>query len=263
MKYGFIGCGNMGGALARAVAAVTPDIMLCDRNTEKANALAEKLGVCTGTDTDVAEACDRIFLGVKPQVMRSAIAEISSKLREKKPLLITMAAGIEIKTLEEMIGASVPIIRIMPNTPVEVGKGLVLYCANALVTDRMLNDFLEDMRFAGKTVSLNENLIDAGCALSGCGPAFVYMFIEALADGAVSCGLPRSNATEFAAQTLIGSAEMVLRSGKHPGELKDNVCSPGGSTICGVKALEDGGFRSAVINAVVESFKKNMKLGND
>lgn len=144
-----------------------------------------------------------------------------------------MAAGLTTEKICEMAGVQLPVIRIMPNTPVLLGKGIVLYCGNALVSEEKLKDFVSDLSHAGKLDKLPENLFDAATSLTGCGPAYAYMFIDALADGAVSCGVPRSKAIEYAANVLIGAAEMVLSTGEHPSKLKDNVCSPGGSTIAG------------------------------
>lgn len=259
MKYGFIGCGNMGSAIARSLSKTTTDIMLSDPFA--ANSLAKELDCTVGTNTEVAENCNSIFLAVKPQVLESAITPIASILSEKAPLLITMAAGVEIKKIEAMVGAPLPIIRIMPNTPVAVGSGTILYCCNELVTQEMCDNFLADMQHAGLLDSIPENLIDAASALSGCGPAYVYMFIEALADGAVACGVPRAKAMNYAANTLAGAAQMVLQTGTHPGALKDAVCSPGGSTIAGVKALEEHGFRGAVMDCIWDAYIRTKELG--
>ena len=260
MKYGFIGCGNMGGAIARALSKTTTDILLSDPYA--AESLAQKLGCRFGDNEQAVSCCQRLFLAVKPQILRSAIAPIADLLCKKKPVIITMAAGVKISAIEEMIGVKLPIIRIMPNTPVSVGCGTILYCTNELVDESTLNDFLQDMQYAGMLDPISENLIDAGSALSGCGPAYVYMFIEALADGAVACGVPRAKAMTYAANTLIGAAQMVLQSGNHPGALKDAVCSPGGSTIAGVRALEGSAFRGAVMNCVEAAFHRTKELGN-
>lgn len=260
MKYGFIGCGNMGGALARALSKSTTDIMLADHSFEKADSLAKELGCKSSNNLEIAENCDRIFLAVKPQVLSSVLSEIKDILIGKETLLISMAAGVQISQIESYISDKA-IIRIMPNTPVSIGKGMILYCANKEVTKSNINSFVEDMRFAGTFDQIDEKLIDAGSAVSGCGPAFMYMFLEALADGGVACGLPRDKALSYAAQTMLGSAELLIQSGSHPGVLKDAVCSPGGSTISGVKALEDGGLRAAGINAVIRAFERTKELG--
>lgn len=259
MKYGFIGSGNMGGAIARALAKKTKNFLLTDRSG-KAKALAEELGVSYGTNEDAAR-CDRVFLGVKPHMMQDMLAPLQEILRQRRPLLITMAAGLQINQIEAFAGTRLPVIRIMPNTPVAVGKGVIQYCRNDLVTDEVLEDFLQDLQHAGMLDALEERLIDAGSALSGSGPAYVYMFLEALADGAVACGIPRAKAMEYAAATIIGAGEMFLATGQHPGALKDAVCSPGGSTIMGVKALENKGFRGAVMDCVTATYNRNKELG--
>ena len=260
MKYGFIGCGNMGGAIARALSKVTNDIMISDRSG-KANTLADELQITYADTMSVATSCDRIFLAVKPQMMKDALAPLQKYLRTYKPLLITMAAGLEISKIQELAGAELPVIRIMPNTPVLVGKGMTLYCCNDLVDEALLEDFLDDMAFTGHMDQIPEHLIDAAGVVSGCGPAYMYMFAEALADGAVACGVPRGKALEYAAATLIGAGEILLQTGEHPGKLKDNVCSPGGSTIAGLNVLEQRAFRGAVMDCVKAAYKRNQELG--
>ncbi|MBQ8894355.1 MAG: pyrroline-5-carboxylate reductase [Clostridia bacterium] len=258
MKYGFIGCGNMGGALAAAAARSVggSSLLLADADPQKAAALAETLGAAAATNQEIAESCDYIILGVKPQVMGKVLKELPIK---GNPVMVSMAAGLKIESLKEMLGQELPWIRMMPNTPVQVGEGRILYASEA--EPEQTAGFCRLFAHAGKLLELEEKLIDAGSALSGCGPAFVYQFIEALADGGVACGLPRAIAMELAAGTVLGSAKTVLETGAHPGALKDAVCSPGGSTIMGVKALEDGGFRSAAINAVTEAYHKTKELG--
>ena len=194
-------------------------------------------------------------------MMKDVLAPLQTILAEKKPLLITMAAGLTMQQIAEFAGCELPVIRIMPNTPVAIGKGVIQYCLNDLVSAQMLEEFLNDMRFSGVLDPLEERLIDAGSAISGSGPAYVYMFIEALADGAVACGIPRAKALEYAAATVIGAGEMILATGQHPGELKDAVCSPGGSTIAGVRALENHGFRAAAMEAVIATCCRNKELG--
>lgn len=260
MRYGFIGCGNMGGAIARALRKTTDSIMISDPSPA-AQLLAQELGCEYADNQKTVSSCDRLFLAVKPQMMQTVLAPLQALLQEKKPLIITIAAGLEIAKIEAFIGCKLPVIRIMPNTPVAVGKGMITYCANALVTEDMLSSFLADMQYAGRMDKLSEKLIDAASALAGCGPAFMYMFIEALADGAVACGLPRQNAIEYAAATMAGAAEMVLTTGTHPGALKDAVCSPGGSTIEGVKVLEENSFRGAVMDCVTAAYKRSIELG--
>lgn len=260
MNYGFLGCGNMGGALVKALSKVTKDITVTDRSG-KAKALADSLGIRYGTAEEIAATCDRIFLAVKPHMMADLLKPLQQTLQQRRPLLITMAAGLTVSAIEEMAGGELPVIRIMPNTPVAVGKGMTQFCRTELVDEAAIASFREDLRFSGQLDELEERLIDAASALSGCGPAYVYLFIEALADGAVACGIPRAKAMEYAAATLIGAGEMVLATGQHPGALKDAVCSPGGSTIAGVRALEQHGFRGTVMDCVAAAFEKNKELG--
>lgn len=261
MKYGFIGCGNMGGAIARALSNTTKEITLADKAIDKAQELAAELSIKCGTNEEVIGSSDVVFLAVKPQMRQEVLDSLKGLLLEKRPVLVTMLAGTEIATLENQLGEKLPIIRIMPNTPVGVGKGLILYCRNEAVSDEVLHAVVADLQPAGYLDELAENLIDAGSSVSGCGPAYMYMFIEALADGGVACGLPRDKALKYAELTMIGSGELAFQSDKHPEQLKDEVCSPGGSTIMGVKALEEKGFRDAAISAVLAAHKKTKKLG--
>ena len=263
--FGFIGTGNMGGALARAACRRRPEqVVLTNRTLEKAVALAEELDCDIAMDNEaVAREAQYIFLGVKPQMMEGLLRSLASTLaaRADRYVLVSMAAGLSIARLQEMLGFAAPILRIMPNTPCAIGQGMILYAAREQVTEAEVEEFCDKMAGAGRFDALEERLMDAASAVSGCGPAFVYQFIEAMADGGVACGLPRAKAQEYAAQTLAGAAGMVLATGRHPGQLKDEVCSPGGSTIAGVYALEQGGVRAAVMGAVVASWKKNGELG--
>ena len=260
MKYGFIGCGNMGSSLVRALCKSTADIAITDRSG-KAKALAQELGIAYSDNFAICAECKRIFLGIKPHMMADCLAPLKSLLAEKKPLLITMAAGLEISKIEEMAGIELPVIRIMPNTPTAVGKGVIPYCCNDLVDAVTLEDFLADMAPCGLLDNLAEGQIDAATALSGSGPAYMYLFLEALADGAVACGLPREKAISYAAATMEGAAKMLLSSGQHPGALKDAVCSPGGSTIAGIRVLEERGFRAAAMECVAAAYQRNKELG--
>ena len=263
--FGFIGTGNMGGALARALRKNVSgkEIELTNRSIEKADALASEL-CChvAASNEEVARKSGYIFLGVKPQMMEEMLLGLRETLaqREDRFILVSMAAGLTIGRIREMAGGDYPIIRIMPNTPASIGEGMILYTASSDVLDTELQLFLSAMSGAGRLSPLPEHLMDAGSAVSGCGPAFVDLFIEALADGGVACGLPRAAALEFAAQMAAGSAKLILESGKHPGQLKDAVCSPGGTTIQGVRALEEGGFRGTVMNAVIKAYEKNFDL---
>lgn len=263
--YGFIGAGNMGGALAQAVirAVGGSRVSISCRKPKNAEIKAAEFGCASSDNIGIAESCDYIFLGVKPQMMEELLGSIAPRLaaRQKPFVLVTMAAGLSCKKISEFAGGNYPVIRIMPNTPSAIGEGIILAARNNLVSDESFNLLKSALSTAGTIDELNEDLIDAGSAVSGCGPAFVYLFIEALADGAVACGLSRAKALEYAAKTVSGSAQMVLSSGLHPGQLKDAVCSPGGSTIAGVRSLEENGFRAAAINAVTSAFEKTKALG--
>ncbi len=262
--YGFIGCGNMGGALVRAASRIVSaqSIHVFDQNLEKTKHLADELGVTVATEEGVA-LCDFIFIGVKPQMLKGLFADLTKRLegRSGRAVIISMCAGVTLSTLREMIPQKHGIIRIMPNIPASVGEGMMLYTCDDSITGDEEQAFTELMIGSGKLCKLDEKLIDAGSAISGCGPAFVSMFISALSDGGVECGLPRDKATLLACQTLIGTAQMLLNTDIHPEALKDAVCSPGGSTVKGVHALEDGAMRSAVSNAVVAAYKKTVELG--
>ena len=260
MKYGFIGCGNMGGAIAKALSRSTKDILVSDRSG-KAKTLAQELGIAYGSVAEVAANCDRIFLGVKPHMMQGVLAPLQGILAEKKPLLITMAAGLTMEQIDSFAGGGFAVIRIMPNTPTAIGKGVIQYCCNAPVDAAVVSDWLGDMEKCGLLDELEERLIDAGSAISGSGPAYMYVFLEALADGAVACGIPRAKAYEYAAMTMVGAAEMYLQTKTHPGALKDAVCSPGGSTIAGLRALEEHAFRAAATDCVIATYNRNKELG--
>ena len=264
LKFAFIGVGNMGGALARAALRGMPGdcVGLAGRTEEKTRALAEELGCHAGSAAGIAKWGTFLFLGVKPQVMPELLADIAPLLAERQDrfVLVTMAAGLTIARIQELAGGEYPVIRIMPNIPASVGEGMILYTCGQGVTEDEEQVFLEAMAGAGRFSALPEHLMDAGSAVSGCGPAFADLFLEALADGGVACGLPRAQALELAAQMLLGSARLALKSGQHPGSLKDAVCSPGGTTIQGVRTLEAAGFRSAVMEAVIAAYEKTLEL---
>lgn len=249
----------MGGALARALAKSTNDIMLADFDNSKAIALANELGVTVGDNQTIAAQCDRIFLGVKPQMMQDMLDGIKSDLKNDT-VLISMAAGLTTDKISEMAGG-LPVIRIMPNTPVSVGEGVILYCLKNVSQD-IVDNFVNDMTFSGKLYSIDESLIDAGCSVSGCGPAFMYTFANAVAKGGVECGLDKSQAIEFAAATMLGAAKMLLENGdKTPEQLTDAVCSKGGSTIEGVNVLRGSEFENIVADCIKAAYKRNIELG--
>ncbi len=264
MKYlaGFIGSGNMGSALAQAVSkSIDPkEIAVSDHSQKKAETLAESLGANSTSNAEIVKESKYIFLGVKPQMLKKLFKEIAPILAERDDdfVLVTMAAGTSIADISEFAGKSYPTIRIMPNTPVSIGRGIILFAANESVADT--KEFCEMMKMSGTLDEIPENLIDAASCVTGCSPAWIYMFIEALSDGGVKCGLPRAKAIEYACDALIGSAELVKKSGKHPGQLKDEVTSPGGTTIAGVHALEKKRFRGTVMDAVTAAYKRTLNL---
>lgn len=259
---GFVGTGNMGGALARAASADKQNsLLLANRTPSKAQDLADEIGGRVCDNAAALREADYVFIGVKPQMLRGLADTAAPVLGERKSpfVLVSMAAGSSIELIQSLFG-KYPVIRIMPNTPAAIGQGMILYACSEQVSEAQEQEFLRAMQGAGRFLKLDEKLIDAGTAISGCGPAFADLFVEALADGGVVCGLPRKQAMELAAQMLLGSAALILQSGKHPGLLKDEVCSPGGSTIQGVRKLEEKGFRSAVTEAVIAAYEKNKSL---
>ena len=264
ITVGFIGTGNMGGALARAVAkAISPqEIYLYDRCGEKADALAKKLG-CNSVSLMTVAQCNYIFLGVKPQMMSELFAELAPVLAQRKDsfVLVSMAAGIPMVKIQELAGERYPVIRIMPNMPVSVGEGMILYDSTENVTQEQQTVFRHCMQHAGILDKLSEDLIDAGTSVASCGPAFAFLFIESLTRGGVACGLSEDKAMLYAKQMLLGSARLALESDMHPSELRQAVCSPGGSTIEGIYALQNGRFSETVSDAVMASFKRNQELG--
>jgi pyrroline-5-carboxylate reductase len=254
MKLAFIGTGNMGGALARAAAREQGnELLLVNRHPEKAEKLRGEIGGCVTDHAGAVAEADLLFLGVKPVVLPALCETLRPLLRarEGRMVVVSMVAGVPIRKLQEELGEKLPVIRIMPNTPVAVGEGMILYSCSEEVREEEAERFLQAMGHAGRFMKIEERLMEAGMAVSGCGPAYVDLFVEALADAAVACGIPRKDAIQLAAQMVLGSARLILESGRHPGELKDAVCSPGGTTIQGVRALEARAFRSAVFEAVM------------
>ncbi|MBR6351591.1 MAG: pyrroline-5-carboxylate reductase [Firmicutes bacterium] len=262
-KISFIGTGNMGGAILRAVCRKADPslIWISNRTRSKSEALEAELG-CRVADDNAACAkdADIVFIGVKPYMAAAVLAEIADGLRDDT-LVVSMAAGISGEKISRSLGRPNAIVRILPNTPCAIGKGLVLLSPYGSVPEAV-TDMLEDLLSeCGEVGFLDESHAEAGMTIGGCTPAFTYMFIEALADGAVQTGLTRADSLRWAAQAVAGSAEMILRTGRHPEELKDSVCSPGGSTIEGVRVLEESGFRGAAMDAVIAAFEKSSRLG--
>lgn len=254
MKLGFIGTGNMAGAIMGGIirkGIIKPEeIIGSDISEAGREKVRELYGICVTDDNrKVAAESEVLVLSVKPQFYAEAIAQIRDCISEEQ-LVITIAPGKTLSWLEEQFGKPVRIVRTMPNTPALVGEGMTAACANQYVTDENRAYALELLGAFGKVEFVPEHLIDAVVAVSGSSPAYVFLFIEAMADAAVAEGMPRKQAYQFAAQAVYGSAKMVLETGKHPAELKDMVCSPAGTTIEAVRVLEEKGFRSAVIEAM-------------
>lgn len=251
----------MGGILAQSAAAFCggQKISIVCSTSERTEKRAKELGVRAETLENVCDS-DYVFLAVKPQKLNELAPKIVSALNGKKRVLVSMLAGVSLDNLSGRFRTE-KIIRIMPNTPASVGEGMTLVCKGNDVNDEELSFFLRMTESSGKCDLLQESLFDAASALSGCGPAYMFVMLEALADGAVKCGLPRDKALQYAAQTMLGSAKLLLESGEHPGKLKDAVCSPGGSTIAGVAALEKGGLRASAVDAVECAFLRTRELG--
>ncbi|MDR0443705.1 MAG: pyrroline-5-carboxylate reductase [Treponema sp.] len=268
-----IGSGNMGLALMKGASrtAGSTNIFFTDADAEKARAAAGSLGA--GVNNSNLEAInngDFVFLAVKPQVLPQVLAEIAPIAGKRfsgggshgdLPILVSMAAGWSIGKIQAAVGAKLPVVRIMPNTPALIGKGMIALAASPEVPAERTAELENILGGAGIVDRLDERYMDAATGLSGSGPAFVYLFIEALADGGVRAGLPRDKALRYAVQTVLGSAAMVEETGKHPGELKDMVTSPNGTTIAGLTALEGGAFRGTVIKAVEAAWRRSMELG--
>jgi len=263
---GFIGIGNMGSAMIGGIITaglLTPDrIIASARTVENLVLIKEKYGIDTTTDNrKVAEIADILILAIKPNAYPAVIDEIKGSLREGS-IIVSIAAGLSLKTLQEYFAEDVKIVRVMPNTPALVGAGMSALCNNQFVSNEDIDDIKSILNSFGRCETVDEQLMDTVTGISGSSPAYVYLFIEAMADAAVQGGMPREQAYKFAAQAVLGAAKMVLETGIHPGILKDNVCSPGGTTIEAISELERRGFRSAVISAVEVCIEKSKKMGN-
>ncbi|MBR5926124.1 MAG: pyrroline-5-carboxylate reductase, partial [Firmicutes bacterium] len=229
----------------------------------KAETLAKELGAKAAGNAEIAEKAYYIFLGVKPQMIEELRDEIRPVLEKRTSpfVLVSMLAGVKAERIKSLSGRDAAVIRIMPNTPCSIGEGVVLINTDCGVSSEDAKEFEESMKAAGGFVELPEELFDAGCAVSGCGPAFVDIFMDALAKGGAACGLNEAQALKLAALTAAGSAKLLLASGKSPEELKQAVCSPGGATIEGVKILEGSDFTDTVIKAVNAACERSKQLG--
>lgn len=261
MKISCIGTGAMGGAIMRAICKKydVKNIKITDRNVELGKAFANETGATfVSTNKEVLDA-DYIFLAVKPQFLSDVFAEIAGSI-PTNAVVISMAAGVKLEKLENW-APKARFVRMMPNVCAQIGQAMIAITYNENIKAEEAATVKEILSSAGKVEQVPEKLMDCVTAVSGSGPAFVFMFIEALADAAVRCGMPRSQAYTYAAQTVYGSAGMVLENGQHPAVLKDMVCSPAGTTIEGVAALEKNNFRNAVIEAVTAACDRSIALG--
>lgn len=265
MRFGFVGAGRMATALAKgfvsAGLAQPNDVVASDAVPAACQEFARAIGGRTmASNRQTAANCDVLFLAVKPQQMGEVLADLKSHVSSSH-LVISIAAGIPLNTISHGLGRGPRLVRVMPNTPCLVGSGASAYCLGdgATAADGELVARL--LSAVGKAVQTPEKLLDAVTGLSGSGPAFVYVMIEALSDGGVNMGLARDVATTLAAQTVLGAAQMVLTTGQHPGVLKDQVASPGGTTIAGLQALEEHGLRAALIAAVEAATERSLELG--
>ncbi|WP_123053656.1 pyrroline-5-carboxylate reductase [Clostridium sp. JN-1] len=262
---GFIGSGNMGqaiiGGIVKSGLVESKNIIVSDIDESKIQKVSDKYGVKVTVDsTKLVEKCDIIFLAVKPNVYDTVLNSIEKYVTPDK-IIVSIAAGRSIESIEAILGCDKKIIRTMPNTPALVNEGMAGICRNKNVKDEELEFVKSIFESFGKAEIIPEYLIDSVVGISGSSPAYVFMFIEALADAGVMGGMPRDKAYKFAAQAVLGSAKMVLELNKHPGELKDMVCSPAGTTIDAVATLESLGFRSAVIKAAADCIKKSKEMG--
>lgn len=263
-KIGFIGAGNMGGAIIKSLIVRTgiPAEYIYVTDPKLKDDIAS-LGVNVCDMEQTVKSADFIVLAVKPNAMEDVLEKISRMILTDDKVFISIAAGIDISRMKTNLGKKKKVVRVMPNLPLSVGEGMSVICACPEVSEEELSEAVKIFSSVGKTaVSSNEDMIDKCIAINGSAPAYVFMFIEALADGAVKNGVPRKDAYELAAQTVLGSAKLILDTGKHPGELKDMVCSPGGTTIEAVCSLESDGFRNAVINAVDVCTQKAESMKN-
>lgn len=264
MKLGIIGCGNMASAIMSGIISngliQADEIIGADVFAPSKEKAKENLGIqIAESNIEVVQKADAFVLSIKPQFYAQVIAEIKDYVKENQ-IIITLAPGKTLNWLEEQFGKPVKIVRTMPNTPAMVQEGMTAACASTSVTTEELAYVCDILKAFGEVEVVPEKLMDAVVAVSGSSPAYVFMMIEAMADAAVAEGMPRNQAYKFAAKAVMGSAKMVLETGKHPGELKDMVCSPGGTTIEAVKVLEETGFKGALMQAMEVCAEKSRSL---
>lgn len=262
---GFIGTGNMASAIVKGLvgskSTKPEEIMLFNKTPQKAQNLAAQFGAKTAQSAkELAQNCDCIVLSVKPNVIETVAEQIKEVTKEKKPLIISIAAGKTLEFLESLFGCEARIIRVMPNINAVVEESISAFCPNKSATANDIEAARSFCSAFGRAVEISESLFSIFSAIGGCSPAFVYMFTDSLARAAVKNGMNKALALEVAAQAVLGSAKMILQSKEHPWELIDKVCSPGGTTIEGVAALEKAGFQAAITGAVSAAFEKDQRL---
>ncbi len=270
-KMSFIGTGVMGSTIAKAACkgCDPKDIVLTDFNKDKAKELALETGATfVESNEQAVRESKYILLAVKPQAAKAVLSEIGPVVEDcikngEEKIIVSIMVSISIQQIKDMLGMSVdvPVIRTLPNVAAEVGKCITVCSISESVTDDMYAEYKDILRYTGKFELLEEKKMYAASVITGCGPAFVSMFIEALSDGGVMTGLTRAQAQSFAVETLIGTATLIAETGKHPEKLKDEVCSPGGSTIAGVVSLEKNGFRNAAVQCVLDTFSRILDMG--
>ena len=265
-RLGFLGAGNMSGGLVKGLiqAGVTPErVSVSDVSEDRRQELHEWYGVAATADNGaLVRGCDVVVLAVKPQILGNVLGEIAGDVRADQ-LVVSIAAGIPIAAIEGRLPAKTRVVRAMPNAPAMVQAGATAIAGGSHAREDDMRIARELFDAVGKVVVLDEHQLDAVTGLSGSGPAYVMLVIEALADGGVKMGLPRAAAHLLAVQTVLGSAALVLQSGEHPARLKDKVTSPGGTTIAGLHALERGGLRGVLMDAVEAATKRAAELGRD
>ncbi|MGI6752360.1 MAG: pyrroline-5-carboxylate reductase [Anaerovoracaceae bacterium] len=264
MRIGFIGMGNMGIAILKGYLNGSNNdprnITVYDIDEAKLEGLSDELGINVAkSESDVVRMSHMVILAIKPDVYDRVLSDISGDVKDDT-IILSLAAGIKVSYIEGFFKKNIKVVRVMPNTPALTGKGMSALCHNSHVGQEDFEKAISLFKTLGLAEPVDERLMDAVIGVSGSSPAYVYMFIEALADGAVEQGMPRKQAYTFAAQAVIGAASMVMETGIHPGELKDMVCSPGGTTIAAVGALEEKGFRDAVITAVRKAAEKSREM---
>ena len=263
MKIGFIGCGNMASGMIRGILASgltgRNDLAASARTQQSRDRIREELGIQCASNEEIASSSDLLFLAVKPQGYEGVIAGIRGLVKDSA-VLVSIAPGKSLAWLKEQFRRDLKMVRAMPNTPALVGAGMSGITPNELVTEAELETVLSLFRSFGHALTVPEHLLDVVTAVSGSSPAYVFLFIEAMADGAVAGGMPREQAYQFAAQAVLGSARMVLETGMHPASLKDMVCSPGGTTIEAVRVLEEKGLRSSVIEAELACLRRAREM---